>query len=322
MAEIITFLPNEEALLKQCDATLKRNHAPLLATIHQRVDEIYRLAQIANGAPSLSGEGRTWETLARKLRHQGISEVINQPLKSVVGRAFLVGKLHLFGFLAKLATTEATLAPLAVQIEDIRHDILFLLMAEDLYSAAIADSSGAEPWLDAASYELIQMWETRTNCATPEFASDLRRLWDVRQTIAPAFGTLHGTIEMMRHLLGLSGAWHEFVEVMAGDAAITHALEEYLFSLSHEQINRLRQQMHERAIPSIGRVEVGQWLGLDIPAANGNGSDAPALHLYRSFLRRQSQARVRKWSHIPGPTRTLEEHFVVFLLTRQYAAAT
>jgi len=317
MSKIITFLPAEATLIGLCEAVLEKNNSEALSVVQKRIVEIHQLAQIANNAASLSGEGRTWETLARKLSHQGIVEVVNQPLKAVVGRSFLIGKLHLFGYMEKLAAGEQSLQPLVKEAVECRHELLFLLLAEDLYTAAIADSKGDEPWLEAASYELIQMWETRTNCATPEFASDLRRLWDVRQTVAPVFGTMQGTMEVMRHLLGLSGAWHSFIETIASDPAVARALEEYLFSLSYEQVVRLRQYMEERGVHSIGRKEVAQWLGLDDAKLDGNGEGSAALHLYRSFLRRQSAARVRRRSRMPGPTRTLEEHFVIFLLSRK-----
>lgn len=319
MRQISTFTQSESELLDQCEAILSESSETLFSHLQALRSDVKLLSEIANRSPSpnldLNGQtdGRSWRTLAEKLKNQGIDAVVNLPVKAVVGRSFLVSKLHLFGFLEKISPTQPALASMLPELEDSYHNTLFDLMAEDLYVSVISESKGGEVWLHHATEELIKMWDYRTSVNKSEFAPNLRKLWIARHTIVPVLGTLMGTVELMRLSFGLSSVWHSFIISQAKKEGMTHALEEYLFSLSYEQITLLRAYMRDQGVSAISR---GQAHNLLIECGESvfeKGDGSSAIQLYRSFLQRQTLAKGRRLTQSKGPHRSLEEYFLIYL---------
>lgn len=319
MRQISTFTRSESELLDRCEAILSETSETLFSHLQALRSDVKLLSEIANRSPSpnqdFNGQpdGRSWRTLADKLKNQGIDAVVNLPVKAVVGRSFLVSKLHLFGFLEKISSTQPHLAPLQPAMEDSYHNTLFDLMAEDLYVSVISESTGSEVWLHRATEELIRMWDYRTSVNKSEFAPNLRKLWIARHTIVPVLGTLMGTVELMRLSFGLTSVWHSFIMSQAKKEGMTHALEEYLFSLSYEQISLLRGYMSEQGISAISRSQAHSLLLECGESVFEKGEASSAIQLYRSFLQRQTLAKGRRLTQSKGPHRSLEEYFLIYL---------
>lgn len=319
MRQISTFTKTESDLLDKCEVILSESSVTLASHLTALRSDVRLLSEIANRSPSpnldFNGQtdGRSWRTLAEKLKNQGIDAVVNLPVKAVVGRSFLVSKLHLFGFLEKISNTQPGFAPLRAAMEDSYHNTLFDLMAEDLYVSVISESKGGEVWLHRATEELIKMWDFRTSVNKNEFAPNLRQLWIARHTIVPVLGTLMGTVELMRLSFGLSSVWHSFIISQAKKEGMTHALEEYLFSLSYEQISLLRGYMKEQGISAISRSQAYELLIACGESVFEKGEGSSATQLYRSFLQRQTLAKGRRLTQSKGPHRSLEEYFLIYL---------
>ena len=266
MRQISTFTKSESDLLDRCEVILGESSKTLFSHIQALRSDVKLLSEIANRSPSpnldFNGQpdGRSWRTLSEKLKNQGIDAVVNLPVKAVVGRSFLVSKLHFFGFLEKISHEQSSLSLLHQALEDRYHNTLFDLMADDLYISVISESKGDEIWLHRATEELIKMWDYRTSVNKSEFAPNLRKLRIVRHTIVPVLGTLIGTIELMRLSFGLSSVWHSFIISQAKIEGMTHVMEEYLFSLSYEQIQILRGYMHDQGVSAISRVQARKLL--------------------------------------------------------------
>ncbi len=319
MRQISTFTQAESDLLDRCELVLGESSATLYAHLQALRSDVRLLSEIANRSPSPNqdfdghGDGRSWRTLAEKLKNQGIDAVVNLPVKAVVGRSFLVSKLHMFGFLDKISHTQSQLTEEQPVIEDCYHNTLFDLMAEDLYVSVISESKGGEPWLHRATEELIKMWDYRTSVNKSEFAPNLRKLWIARYTIVPVLGTLMGTVELMRLSFGLSSIWHSFIISQAKKEGMTHALEEYLFSLSYEQISLLRGYMQDKGVAAISRSQAHQLLLECGESVFEKGEGSSGIQLYRSFLQRQTLAKGRRLTGSKGPHRSLEEYFLIYL---------
>ncbi len=319
MRQISTFTQTESDLLDRCEAVLSESSVTLYTHLQALRSDVRLLSEIANRSPSpnqdFNGDidGRSWRTLAEKLKNQGIDAVVNLPVKAVVGRSFLVSKLHLFGFLEKISHTQPGLASMLHSIEDSYHNTLFDLMAEDLYVSVISESKGGEIWLHRATEELIRMWDYRTSVNKSEFAPNLRKLWAARHTIVPVLGTLMGTVELMRLSFGLSSVWHSFIIAEAKKEGMTHALEEYLFSLSYEQIDLLRGYMRDQGVAAISRSQAHELLVACGESVFEKGEGSSAIQLYRSFLQRQTLAKGRRLTGSKGPHRSLEEYFLIYL---------
>ena len=164
-----------------------------------------------------------------------------------------------------------------------------------------------------ATEELIKMWDYRTSVNKSEFAPNLRKLWIARHTIVPVLGTLMGTVELMRLSFGLSSVWHSFIISQAKKEGMTHALEEYLFSLSYEQISLLRVYMRDQGISAISRSQAHELLIECGESVFEKGEGSSAIQLYRSFLQRQILAKGRRLTGSKGPHRSLEEYFLIYL---------
>ncbi len=319
MRQISTFTKAESELLDRCEEHLGESSATLYSHLQALRSDVRLLSEIANRSPSPNQDfnghidGRSWRTLAEKLKNQGIDAVVNLPVKAVVGRSFLVSKLHMFGFLEKISHTQPLLVPLQPAIEDSYHNTLFNLMAEDLYVSVISESKGGELWLHRATEELIKMWDFRTSVNKSEFAPNLRKLWIARHTIVPVLGTLMGTVELMGLSFGLSSIWYSFITSQIKKEGMTHALEEYLFSLSYEQISLLRGYMRDKGVAAISRKQAHELLEECGESVFEKGEGSSAIQLYRSFLQRQTLAKGRRLTGSKGPHRSLEEYFLIYL---------
>lgn len=321
MSDIIAFAEQELSLLANCRELLSVFDPNLALLLEGRVEDLEMLAGIVGRSASLmtdlgfSDAARSVETLAAKLTDQGIEEVVNLPAKASLGRSYMVSKLHLYGFLLKIAGKNEYLAPQKEKILVCYHGILFSLMAEDLYISIISDSLGNESCTRRATKDLVVMWEQRSNAQADSFAPLMQQLWDVRHTLVPVLGTLLGTVELLQLSFRLPKMWYEFLQVRGGDEEVAYALDEFLFSLSFEQLKNLQEIMEEKQIKAVSREEAHQLLILQ-PNQLLEGpheEDLPAIRLYRSFLRRNALSRLRRDSDRPGPRRTLEQLLLLYL---------
>ena len=320
--QIIPFTAAERDTLSQGRSLLLKERLDFVQILDTRVEDLEHLASIVGRASSLtsdlgfSASPRTLDTLSAKLSNQGIEEVVNLPVKASLGRSFTVSKLHLFGFLIKLSQ-RGWLISIHQEILDCYHAILFSLMAEDLYISIISDSSGQESWTRRATRDLVVMWEERSNAEAVSFAPLLQQLWDVRHTLVPTLGTLMGTVELLKLSFRLPETWHDFLDEQGGKEEVVWALDEFLFSLSYEQLSNLQALMEKEGIDTVSRSEAMRLLKLR-PGQLLEGADdddLSAIRLYRSFLRRNGLARLRRDGERSGPRRTLEQQLLLHIWT-------
>jgi len=314
----------ELVLLDACQSVLDTMDTSLASLLRSKRDDLHTLAGIVERSSSLdydlgiSIEGRNRQTLASKLTNQGIEEVINLPVKASLGRSFSIAKLHLYGFLLKITENKPYLAAHKEAVLTQYHACLFSLMAEDLYISIIGDSSGDEAWVGKASRELITMWEDRSPAEIGVFAPLLQQLWEARNSLVPVLGTLLGTVELLQLSMQLDLRWHKFLEVEGNQDEVVYALDEFLFSLSYEQQRKLEIWMESSKERLVSRSEAAGLLNLrPDQQLEGPGDDTlPVVRLYRSFLRRNALARMRRETDRKGPHRTLEQYLLLYLWER------
>ncbi|MEA4858886.1 MAG: hypothetical protein VB127_00270 [Sphaerochaeta sp.] len=317
MSEIIAFSSPERLLIHLCQTMLESSQPALAGLLSTKVQDLELLASIVGRSSSLtsdlglSKEVRSLGTLAQKLINQGIEEVVNLPTKASLGRSFTVSKLHLFGFLLKIPSLQEHAPSLLARY----HAILFSLMAEDLYISIIAESNGEEHWAEQATKELLYMWEERGSAQSDLFAPALQQLWEVRHSVVPVLGTLMGTVELLQLSFRLPPSWTEFLSLRGSDIQVVHALNEFLFSLSFEQLKSLQRVMNEKQLKSVSREDAKRLLNLRPSQLleGGDEGELSAIRLYRSFLRRNDLARIRRDAGRSGPHRTLEQQLLLFL---------
>ena len=320
---MVTFTYGEELVLDRSLGILEERKSRFAPILRTQVSDLEQLAAIVDRAPSprtdlyAHGDDRSIYSLTRKLCDQGVEHVVNLPTKAVLGHGFTVMKLHVFGFLSKLVKTEEPLAEVRGEVEMEYNDLLFTLMAEDLYTSLVSHEDVESLWVQKAAHELITMWDMRTSGYLETFALAIRELWQVRHAIVPILGTLLGTMELMRLSVMLPPVWLDFISDTAGSIAIVSALEEFIFDLSFEELTILRKKMEESHISLIDRNTA--WLMLDKHEAAAVDANA-ALALYKSYMNRQQLAKRRTILSAEGPHKSLEEYFLIHLLSSEQHA--
>jgi hypothetical protein len=316
-----TFTKDELCVLNTCIRILRKEDSPFITIVESRVADLEQLAAIVDRAPSPTidlfheSSERSITTLAEKLCSQGLDHIINLPSKAVLGHGFTVAKLHVFGLLAKLSRSENSLISLREDIDKEYNDLLFTLMAEDLYTSLVSKQDSHSPWVQEAAHELIRMWDHRTSGYLETFALAIRELWHVRHAIVPVLGTLLGTMEIMRLNAMLPPVWLDFMSSASDSDAMVYALEEFIFDLRFEELTLLRERMLAEHITIIDRNAA--WLLLGKHEANAVEVN-PALALYKSFMDRQQMAKKRVIRGDVGPKRSLEEYFVIYLISSDH----
>ena len=139
------------------------------------------------------------------------------------------------------------------------------------------------------------------------------RIWTARRKLAPAFGTMMGTSELLMLSMQLDDQWTTFMKAKLGDAGVSQAMEEFLFGISHEQILQLKEILRTKGIPAIGRDEVSNFLGVHIKADAG----LDYRDFYSLYTVRRDNARVRERMHLPGPHKTIEDYFIQFVMEQE-----
>ncbi|MDD3942161.1 MAG: hypothetical protein WCY74_03255 [Sphaerochaetaceae bacterium] len=322
---MVTFTSAEREVLDECIRILEEQDSPFVSVVSARVRDLEQLAAIVDRAPSPNvdllhhSDMRNLGTLAKKLCAHGLGHVVDLPTKAVLGHGLTVSKLHLFGLLMKLLVSVEELDACRPDIEKEYNDLLFTLMAEDLYTALISEQDMQAPWVHEAVHELITMWDLRTSGYLETFALAIRDLWQARHMIVPVLGTLLGTMEIMRLSALLPPVWLDFLSSVSDDEEIGYALEEFLFDLRYEELMTLRSRMALEQIKVIDRQTAWHMLGKrDLPQLERNA----ALALYKSFMSRQQSAKIRNYRQDAGPKRSLEEYFVIYLLSSENYVST
>jgi hypothetical protein len=169
----------------------------------------------------------------------------------------------------------------------------------------------------AASY-LLNLWDQcLSDDALSHFFRMIRSLWDARIKVQVQYGTLMGTSELAQLLEAQCDPLVlEFFMQPDAPEQEAAAFREFLFGLSHEEIEQLHNEMHERGLHAIDREQVSQMLY----ATSGAASSLDSLmvsdphFIYRSYKRRRMQARHRAHTNTKGPLHTIEEYLLLNIL--------
>ena len=255
---------------------------------------------------------------------------IQLPSKATLGKGFLTAKLHTFSSLAKLAlkvnnsmelktkldsTEKAEPEKIAISskliqaFKDETVSMMFLLLAEDVYLNLIKDDSLNVDFRRQLATSLLLLWEHRADQNISDIAPVLTSVWKARRTLAPAFGTMMGTSELIMFSFQMDEVWSKFIRTQLEIPEVSQAMEEFLFGISYEQIKTLRQTLKESGIPAIGRDEVSKFLGEHVKADAG----LDYRDFYSMYTVRRDNARSRARMKVEGPKKTLEDYFIQFV---------
>ena len=318
---IIVFTEHQQYLVNKLVVALDKYNSDKLDALQKRLSYIEQLADAIANFPSLlervnlTSSVRTPETLIENLISYSYPEdgdtTLHLPSKATLGKGFLVAKIHTFFSMSKLAKNFANMDEKEVQeYDDETVSIMFTLMAEDVYLNLIRDKSLPIAMRKDLAQSLIILWEHRADATMADIAPVLQSVWLARRKLAPAFGTMMGTSELLMVSFQLDEQWTRFIKQNLSNPEVAQAMEEFLFGLSYEQISKLKAILREQGVKAIGRDEVSAYLNERVKT----DVSLDYRDFYLLYTVRRDNARSRQRLRIPGPKKTLEDFFFCFVM--------
>lgn len=313
--DIVVLNPHERTLVNRVFENLRVYSPETMVGVATRIMDLERLSVSISRYPSMHerglipGQMRTSETLIETLCTFGDGEkLLTLPTKAILGKGFLVAKFHAFAAITKVAVNSFFTDTDIQELRQATLNIMFTLMAEDVYMSILDDPNLNPDVRRDVAEALAELWEHRLDQHAISVAPVLDAVWTVRDKIAPNFGTMIGTSELLLISIALDEDWHKFISNRLGNEDVGRAMEEFLFGLSFEDITLIRKELKNRGMSAIGRDEVPGIIGHKATLSN----EDPRI-FYRAYTQRRNNADARKRLSAPGPKKTLEDHYMQFI---------
>ena len=307
----------QKLLISQIMPQIKKIDPAKYTSFQNRLDDLEALAQAMGRFPSLlerhelvGGERTPTSLIDSLIDHQDMGDTTLQlPSKAILGKSLLVSKIHTFSSMSKYIRHVPELKEFYKPFETETILSMFSLLVEDVYLNLIRDTTQPVEYRREWALALLLLWEHWNDHASEDVAPVLQSVWTARRRLAPAFGTMMGTSELLLISMQMDDQWISFIKKKMGDDGVSQAMEEFLFGISYEQISSLRKILREKGIPAIGRDEVSKFLGEHVKADAG----LDYRDFYSLYTIRRDNARSRTRMHLEGPHKTLEDYFIQFV---------
>lgn len=317
--EVSLLTPKERMLINEFMPLVKEKDEERWKIFDERLQDLEQLAKAVARFPSLlerhdlAGGIRTPTILISSLiKHLDEGDATLQlPSKATLGRGFLVAKAHTLSSFSKYAghMEGEQSKKLAQALGNETVSAMFSLLVEDVYLNLIRDNTQPEEFRREWALSLLLLWEHWNDQNAETAAPVLQNVWSARRKLAPAFGTMMGTSELLLISMQMDEQWISFIKQKMGDPGVTQSMEEFLFGISFEQITTLRSILKEKGIAAIGRDEVSSFLGQHVKADAG----LDYRDFYSMYTIRRDNARSRKRLNLNGPHKTIEDYFIQFV---------
>jgi hypothetical protein len=292
----MTLDDEETGLVVAIEAYLDSQNHEECALVKRRFECLNTLGAAISQYPSvresqtLRGIQRTEEQLLEALcSFSSPSHLLHVPARVVAARSYLVAKFQAFSLLHILAgERQEFYRPLRKAILSIIHT----LMAEEVYFSCLEEPEFSQEVKLNLANDLISLWDRGADVRTVRHLPALDALWTARDSSPPAFGTMNGTSELLRITIDMGPDWQEFLVAHVAINETRWALEEFLFGLSHEEINTVRSRLLKFGINAVGHDEIPSYLSSRPTYGIINSSDYRAI--YDFYVDRRDAARFRQ----------------------------
>jgi hypothetical protein len=316
----LLMLSNEERrLVEDVDAWLEACYPDDAKLVKRRFDCLCSLGGAVSSYPSvretqyLRGIIRDEDRLIESLfAFSPGSHLLHIPTKVVAVRAFLVAKFHAFSLLAMLCREREDFF---TALRRIIFSVVCTLMADEVYISCLEDPSFPREIKAYLADDLVSLWDSGTDPRVIRHLPALKALWVARDGAPPSFGTMDGSSELLRITIDLDGDWHDFLLEESTNDECKWALEEFLFGLSYEEIQRVRSRLIRFGISAVDGNEIRSYLG-STPAFSMVKNSEPR-DIYDFFVDRRDAACFRKRINVPGPRHTLEELYLKYRILQE-----
>ena len=315
-SKVVIFTTKQQILVNEIMPIIQKHDSDTGENFRNRISDLQALASAINRFPSLLerhsiiGDVRTPTSLIDSLiEHLDSGDsTLQLPSKANLGKGLLIAKMHTLSSLSRQANHLGE-EKLYKELETETISSMFSLLVEDVYLNLIRDASQPMEFRREWAMSLLLLWEHWSDQNIEDVAPVLQSVWTARRKLAPAFGTMMGTSELMMISMQMDEQWIHFIKEKMGEPGVTQAMEEFLFGISYEQIKTLKNTLKTQGISAIGRDEVSKFLGEHVKADAG----LDYRDFYSMYTIRRDNARSRARLHLEGPHKTLEDYFIQFV---------
>jgi len=236
---------------------------------------------------------------------------LHMPTKAVLGQAFLIAKINFFKAVS-YSLDFLGMPDAAIQSE--LGQSIYSKLAEELIISVVSDPAVDGEIKRAAARSLFLIWEERLSTEIDDFAPFLESVWSARDRMRPVLGTMRGTHELFRLIEQSSDA--RVLDYFTGDNVPLEqrqAFEEFLFGISHEDIESLRAHLVEKSVAVVSEEDARNLLGRKKESWVPIGGPQA---FYTSYKKRRVRAAYRALTNTPGPKKTAEEYVMAEFLLR------
>lgn len=298
-------------IIQKKDKDKADNFKARLADLESLAVAVARFPSLLERHELIGGERTPTSLIDSLIDHQDVGDTTLQlPSKAILGKGLLVAKTHTLSSLQKYVYhmgPEYSDVAKALETETISS--MFSLLVEDVYLNLIRDASQPVEFRREWALSLLLLWEHWNDQTIETVAPVLQSVWTARRKLAPAFGTMMGTSELLLISMQMDDQWISFIKQKLGNQGVSQAMEEFLFGISYEQIQSLRVILKTKGIPAIGRDEVSKFLGEHVKSDAG----LDYRDFYSIYTKRRDNARSRARLNLEGPHKTLEDYFIQFI---------
>jgi hypothetical protein len=306
---MIIFTEQEKELLNQIWAFLDTNYSHRGEQIKKAFERLERFGNVVAEYPEIYSEQRISQgySLKEKLLMGGFTtNKLYMPVRAVASHSFLLLK---YDNLFQLSQIFQPITAFRTHLRSNMFLIICILMAEKVYCACLESA-----WFPRKAKELIVdalicLWNSAPQSAGDLCFSHLEQLWRARYSSSPVFGTMDGNSEILKLSIEMPCDWDIFMK--AASEETIQALQEFVFGLSYEDIQRERERLLRTGKTSIGTDEFYKYFGVVDLTYKFIDTEDPRT-FYNFFIERRNKAARRKDLYEEGPKRTIEEIFLEY----------
>ena len=268
MSELQLFNQGEQNIISLVvDSLGKKNMLEEMDTIKTNEMALSELRRSISLYPSILGKqslgqaSRSIETLVDTLCLQDTMDMeFHIPSKAILGQGYSLAKINYFYMLLYLVRELERQDSIEQELTQIISDNIFTIMAEKVFISIISDKDISLHIRSNAGYLLANIWEYRIDHGVEEFAPILTKIWHAREDIVPAYGTMLGTIELLKLSEKADTVLYDFLQREELSQNEIDSLQEFLMGLSHEEICEIKNEMKRRGKNVINSSEIKQKL--------------------------------------------------------------
>lgn len=322
MSNMVVFTDEEYEFIQSLLITIRGKKPDEAEHITKRLILLQDLANTVSNYPSfqnthiIGNSTFSIETLIEMIcRMDFADQVMYVPTKVVLGRSYMVAKINFLLMLKYESESIKKLKKMVPKVEDIVTMNIYALMSEEVYLSLIQENDIAMDIKTRAAIRLMNIWEYRLSQSAEDYAPMLSSLWESRKHLSPIYGTMMGMTEMLQMAKNIDPVWFDFLGNSENDDSVFQALEEFLFNLTYEELARIRESMSKNNMTSINKKNIKSLLRVEHFYSTFKAADPrEMLHFYKQ---RKKNAVYRERARIPGPTKTIEEYILLFMLKKE-----